>query len=403
MIERCGDRQRKLEGLKRWPLDTFVESLPVMLQIALLLLACGLCRHMVSINAPIFGVLIALTGLGILFYFGIVISGTSSYECPFQTPASAHLRDLWEKAGSLSKLWKGIWSKILHVAYCFPCTSKLNPRNHSRSSSLPTTRDSVFSQEMDPWLIPGDLAVFRRNNANDIRCVSWILRNITDPESLDAAVRLAGTIRWFEEGIDVEPPYDMILSIFESCLDSTKKVYPGMKERAYYSIRAILWIYVLAGCKSPGRSHWFTLPVVSGVGTPSDDLTHLLSISFHICPQTIFPRPVGSQSVGSHIISAYNIPHGVSYAHARWASNLLLHLTWIKLDHQRTTGWFIQPTTQWYQYIDLNNIPLDATLNYFLVWCTLLGSLVEEEALKIQDKSYVISCFFFQVTHAAVH
>jgi len=31
MIERCGDRQRKPEGLKRRPLDTFVESLPVML------------------------------------------------------------------------------------------------------------------------------------------------------------------------------------------------------------------------------------------------------------------------------------------------------------------------------------------------------------------------------------
>jgi len=38
MIERCGDRQRKCDGLKKWPLHFFVESLPVMLQVALLLL-----------------------------------------------------------------------------------------------------------------------------------------------------------------------------------------------------------------------------------------------------------------------------------------------------------------------------------------------------------------------------
>ena len=35
VIERCGDRQRKCDGLETWPLHFFVESLPVMLQVAL--------------------------------------------------------------------------------------------------------------------------------------------------------------------------------------------------------------------------------------------------------------------------------------------------------------------------------------------------------------------------------
>ena len=38
MIERCGDRQRKCDGLQIWLFRLFIESLPVMLQIALLLL-----------------------------------------------------------------------------------------------------------------------------------------------------------------------------------------------------------------------------------------------------------------------------------------------------------------------------------------------------------------------------
>jgi len=452
MIERCGDRQRKLEGLKRWPLDTFVESLPVMFQIALLLLACGLCRHMVSINALIFGVLVALTAFGILFYIGIVIPGASSYECPFQTPASTNLRRLWKKVipritimvspiisvlrgpwevlcqtlhnmlhlslklgawrrfrrsrpatplevlphtprpTALSRLWKSILSKILHVAYCFPCTSKLNPRNHSRSSSLPTTRDSVFSQEMDPWLIPGDLAVFRRNNANDIRCVSWILRNITDPESLDAAVRLAGTIRWFEEGIDVEPPYDMILSIFESCLDSTKKVYPGMKERAYYSIRAILWIYALSKCKSSELAGKFSRPVIGWFGHPTDGLTHLL---FTYCFRDLDPL----RFVCTLFSNIYLPPPGTGQTHIQWVSNLLLHLAWTGQDDPSVFS-NLYIGSGGLEFNDLDAIPLDATLNRFLIWCILLDSRVEEEVLRMQDKSYVISHFFFRVANA---
>jgi hypothetical protein len=38
MIERCGDRQRKFDGLEKWPFRFCMESLPIMLQIALLLL-----------------------------------------------------------------------------------------------------------------------------------------------------------------------------------------------------------------------------------------------------------------------------------------------------------------------------------------------------------------------------
>src|SRR5258708_6896440 len=96
MVDRCGDRQHKFEGLEKWPLHLFVESLPIMLQISLLLLACGLCRHMWSINTIVTYILITLTALGISFYLGIIVAGTSSDECPFQTPVSTALRGLWK-------------------------------------------------------------------------------------------------------------------------------------------------------------------------------------------------------------------------------------------------------------------------------------------------------------------
>ena len=45
VVERCGDRQRKYDGLERWPFRTIIDGLPIMLQIALLFLACGLSRY----------------------------------------------------------------------------------------------------------------------------------------------------------------------------------------------------------------------------------------------------------------------------------------------------------------------------------------------------------------------
>ena len=94
MVERCGDRQRKFDGLEKWPFRLFTESLPIMLQIALLLLTCGLSRYMWSVNISVARVIISFTVLGVLFYIGVVVAGTSSYECPFQTPASIGLRYL---------------------------------------------------------------------------------------------------------------------------------------------------------------------------------------------------------------------------------------------------------------------------------------------------------------------
>ena len=44
-----------------------------------LLLACGFCRYRASVNTTVAYMLTPLTGLGVLFYVGVVITGASSY------------------------------------------------------------------------------------------------------------------------------------------------------------------------------------------------------------------------------------------------------------------------------------------------------------------------------------
>jgi hypothetical protein len=75
-----------------------------MLQIAFLLLACGLPRKMWSVNTSAPRVVISFTFLGILFYIGIVATGTSPRERPLQTPASTDLRHLRD-SNTTRKCW----------------------------------------------------------------------------------------------------------------------------------------------------------------------------------------------------------------------------------------------------------------------------------------------------------
>ena len=435
MIERCRDRQRKFDGLEKYPFHLFVESLPIMLQIALLLLSCGLCRYMASISASTTYILITLTTLGILFYILIVIAGASSYECPFQTPVSITLRGLWEKVRPHATLlvrpiaiaggyvYWALRLNILHPLWNFTrpialaihhfeqaairvalnfhqwvrVTLRPRPRVHQSpaisleeiqedSRAPPEPDSSPHTNPLEPWLEREDLGTIRKTNTKDVRCVSWILRNITDPEALDAAIRFAGTTPWFEDGVDVELPYNIIVSTFHTCWDSTGTVYPGLSDRAYHSARAILWIHINAMCKTEEYARNFPLPQSRNKTSHNLDLNSLLEM-YNIVQA---PRP----SAYASVFTEYNTPK-----HMQWASHALLYFCWTKQEDQDTFSvipFHKIPDVPW------NTVPLDATLNLFLVWSIFLGCPIQEEALKIQDKTCVISRFPLHIIHMVV-
>ena len=336
-----------------------------MLQVALLLLACGLCRYMWSVNTSVAYTLITLTGLGVLFYIGVVIAGMSSYACPFQTPASIVLRNPWKKLRRRTasfighrKTWiRRVWDRNIWPFF-----------RHRPQSVIPL--ENIQLQPPETWSGPKDLDI-RRTNTNDVRCVLWILRNITDPEALDAAIRLAGMVRWFEDGTDLEPPYDTIVSVFHTCFDSNKKVYPGSRDRAYYSGRAIRWIQILAICKSEEIANKFPLLNTGYNASASDgDLAHIIGLL----------RP--HRECSGHFATLVSIWRGHTSSHLQWISNVLLHHSWVNrtsLAFDRIVGCIISD--------DKAAIPLDGVLNRLLSWSICLGSPVEGEVLKVQDKS----------------
>ena len=163
---------------------------------------------------------------------------------------------------SLHSLWEDIECKILCAALY-----------------LPQTQPSPITLPPSMWLTPTTLVTLHNMNAGDVWCISWILWNITDPEALDAAIWLAGTVHWFEDGLNVEPPYDQIVSMLKGCFDSAGRVYPGSRDRAYHSAQAALWIYIRALCLSREFAKRFPFPTVTcDMASLDPDLRCLLQL-----------------------------------------------------------------------------------------------------------------------------
>jgi hypothetical protein len=368
-IERCGDRQRKFDGLQKWPFQLVIESLSIMLQIAILLLMCGLSRYVWSVNTSVARVVISFTVLGVLFYVGILAAGTSSYECPFQTPASIALRRLG--GGEGLRIGRAFGNAKQRLARGI--------RRFRRVPPLPVTVEGAHYQPLTTRNGPRlrvhvrNLEALRKQNTRNARCVSGVIRNLTDPEAIDSAIHLAGTIRWFNGDPDHDPPFDSIVSAFEACFDATKQLYPGMRDRAYFSARAILQINAGARAQSHERASRYPIPIP----TPSlvtfqhtdPDLHHIISMLENNAspnrPTLDFPN------AGTN-----------THPHSLWMSNLFVDLTRVGPNP-------ILASYESYLSVAVAN-DQPAIANTLLMWYMFLGGHVEEKTFWAADKSYVV-------------
>ena len=142
-IERSQNRQRKLDGVVTWYFDYVMESLPLMLQAALLLLGCALTRYLWGINITVASVVLSVTLFGITFYGSIIVAGAVSETCPYQTPGARLLHHI-----SLTV------ATIVHKLFTF-VPQKL--RSLARSSIYCDLFDEFWSSLEQPWYSPKNI------------------------------------------------------------------------------------------------------------------------------------------------------------------------------------------------------------------------------------------------------
>jgi len=220
-VERSQDCQRKLGGIIAWYFDHVMESLPLMLQFALLLLGCALSLYLWDINATVAWVVISVTALGVIFYVFFVIAGTASASCPYQTPW-AHilrhtyycilptilhllhsvLRGLIRKSRCLVPFsedkwyeWRD-WKQIISLSkyiLCLPFSLACDVYQLIRAMARAII---ALARKVHGWIRSARSAqahgLDQRAAALDSQCVSWILQ--TSLEKTDRArTNLSGT------------------------------------------------------------------------------------------------------------------------------------------------------------------------------------------------------------------
>jgi len=210
-IERSQNRQRKLDGIVKWYFHYVMESLPLMLQFALLLLGCALSLYLWGINTTVALLVISITSFGAIFYALIVIAGTAFMSCPYQTPGAQVLRHILP---------------MFHLAFSFVTKNSLcvkysinrcgSIRRKGWSASLPCEILLIFiiglpiALAYDAYVsvrtITVGVSTLARRAHNwfrwvhspqvdgsdqqavilDLQCISWVLQT-----SLDKALRLS--------------------------------------------------------------------------------------------------------------------------------------------------------------------------------------------------------------------
>ena len=212
-IERSQDRQRKLGGIITWYFDYVMESLPLMLQVALLLLGCALSLYLWEIDVTVACVVLGVTALGVIFYTFIVVAGTASASCPYQTPGARILRHICYHIlprilGLLLSAYRGLLLNsrrfkismdtlcclcvgaifclplcILYIPYFLVYDACRLTRKIAGALIVPARRVSI-------WIRSARSARARRLNqraaALDSKCISWILQT-----SLEKDIRLS--------------------------------------------------------------------------------------------------------------------------------------------------------------------------------------------------------------------
>jgi len=377
IAERCGDRQRKLNGLHRWRFHILMESLPVALQFALLLLGCGLSQYMWVVNQTIAGIIMGGIGFGILFYIAIVIAGTISYECPFQTPLSLVFRAFGAHR-SFSYLRTFLYTRINSIS-----SFLIGPRSRPtvrtvangspRSLDVPTMEHLFFSE--GGLLKPDRMRFDRRRNLLDALCVSWTLDTITDPEVMDAALYQFMSIQW-HAGVPPAASPHQLTALYRDCFDYRNTLLPGSRDRAYASGRALVHFYVQNLCVSRDMLSDFDLPTdLPTFFTGDADTVSLSSILTGIAR--------GNPFQGFYLLE------GMSTNHLCWISDLSLCLNWVHW--QQPLPSTIDPLSLAHQVIAFDGAPKYVLFDCMLIIGMSLGLQVTVDDLFIADKVYVLT------------
>ena len=217
IVDRGRERQAKLLGLQKWGLQLILETLPVMLQFALLLFGIALPVYLWDLDVSASQVVIAITSAGLAFYSCITMAAMTWRDCPFQTPLSIlflEIPSLAKEFTTLALLWLKHRSrrKATILLRQIKQTTKDNYLVNSlkRASKIPVS-ETTFQAPPDEDIPNVDYPITLSNPAfwrqdplfdspirKDIGASAgfWLLENSTDFSAATAVAAVFSEFQW---------------------------------------------------------------------------------------------------------------------------------------------------------------------------------------------------------------
>ena len=331
IADRSRNRVRKLDGMIIWHFDFVMECLPLLLQIALLLLGYALSNYLFSVNKTIAGVLIGFTTFGLLFYLLIVSVATLSYTCPFQTPLSLILRfmirfdDEHRRYLRRSKRWLG---RIFSFSWKQRHLRSRSPGPHGPGSFTVVNENTADGLIELAAINPAHQSPPLFNKAVwdghvlDSASIVRLFGISTDADVILAITKFIPEIVW-HAGVRTAPLeklYDTVLECFDRS-SGHLMVIPKLRNEAYLGAKALLHLTIQRQCIGDGSDQALFKSISdrhqsvgSGCYEGDSDLESTLIVIDYILlnPQRRISWPGFSPST----------------THMAWMSHILLYRAW---------------------------------------------------------------------------
>ena len=325
--DRSRVRERKLSGIETWKFHIVMESLPLILQCALVLLGLALSRYLWEVNRSVSSVVIGFTSFGLLFYMLIATASILSFDCPFQTPVSLMIRFAIDLA---LPYWR-----ILRRTFG-PKRQAPQPGTLGAPHDLPISIGAIGGHDLEanfttlacvaPGVIQPPLFIQGAGgevDRLDARCISRMFVMSTDVDVVTSIMDFIPEIIWHGgiKSVPVKRIYDILMDCFDFSGPGPVLI-PKLRNVAYLSARAFTHIGLQRRCITRYGEHeqnsWRVLcanhPLLSSTecGPDSDLRTALFMVDMILGHDSAFPWDQMEMTPSHHA----------------WMSHVLLYRAW---------------------------------------------------------------------------
>jgi len=343
--DKSRDRQRKLDGFGKWNFYLAIEGLPVMLQLALLLLGCALSRYLWVISRTVAAVTIAFTLFGITSYLFFTLAATMYYNCPYQTPLSILTRAAFRyltcsdaafarsvrsaitslpSTNNLGRNLKHLRSGVRGALESFRCIpAVVQDAEHIPAAAIVVLPTRIFEAILIDW----------EACKADARCISWVLHSTTDPDIILSTVRFAADTTWYPEIAGALSPHILADLFFDCLLDG--RVIPGKEEHVIsigMALASVLSIQLTMEPKNKGLrdlceriSDGGELVPIWDFGIQSRSNLALIVTVLKFIAETVPCTPPWESRTVWH---GGSIPRCLPTTHKLWLSKMILQTFW---------------------------------------------------------------------------